>query len=585
MATQTITKIVRGVLSPIIVSLKTTRSQINLSLTSIFNALTTLQINLGPLPTLQTVTQVNVVDAINEVLTDVNNETLRAEAAENNETTARVAAVLAETTRAEAAEGTLSSLTTSTKTNLVSAINSVVTSIAAETTRAETAENNETTARVAAVLAEQQRAEAAETVLTNNIGPLASLSTTTKANLVAAINEVLTDVNNETLRAETAENLEIITRAAAVLAETTRAEAAETVLTNNIGPLASLSTVAKTNLISAVNEVVTDVSTEASTRATAISTETTRAEAAENGIIANVGLLSSLTTTTKANLVAAINEAITDINNEVVARTAALLVETNRAEGVEGILSSLTTTAKNNLVAAINEAITDINNETLRAETAENNETTARVAAVSAETTRAEAAETVLTNNIGPLASLSTVAKTNLISAVNEVLTDVNNETLRAEAAENNETTARVAAVSAETLRAETAENLEIITRAAAVLAETTRAEGVEGILSSLTTTAKNNLVAAINEVLTDVNNETLRAETAEGTLSSLTTTAKNNLVAAINEVLTDVNNEAATRVTAISNLQTQINTLNTQMASIIAGQVVVQGPPSSNWA
>ena len=104
MATQTITKIVRGVLSPIIVSLKTTRSQINLSLTSIFNALTTLQINLGPLPTLQTVTQVNVVDAINEVLTDVNNETLRAEAAENNETTARVAAISAETLRAETAE-------------------------------------------------------------------------------------------------------------------------------------------------------------------------------------------------------------------------------------------------------------------------------------------------------------------------------------------------------------------------------------------------------------------------------------------------------------------------------------------------
>lgn len=54
-----------------------------------------------------------------------------------------------------------------------------------------------------------------------------------------------------------------------------------------------------------------------------------------------------------------------------------------------------------------------------------------------------------------------------------------------------------------------------------------------EGILADLTTTAKNDLVSAINEVDSHTDTNT----TNIGTLSSLTTTAKNNVVAAINEV------------------------------------------------
>ncbi len=53
------------------------------------------------------------------------------------------------------------------------------------------------------------------------------------------------------------------------------------------------------------------------------------------------------------------------------------------------------------------------------------------------------------------------------------------------------------------------------------------------GTLTSLTTTAKTNLVAAVNEV--DAHAD--EAATAIGTLTSLTTTAKTNLVAAVNEV------------------------------------------------
>ena len=77
-----------------------------------------------------------------------------------------------------------------------------------------------------------------------------------------------------------------------------------TTINNNIGTLSNLNTTTKTNLVAAINEVLT-----------------------------NEGALSSLSTTVKTSLVAAINELISN----------------------EGALSSLSTTAKNNLVAAINE--------------------------------------------------------------------------------------------------------------------------------------------------------------------------------------------------------------------------------------
>jgi hypothetical protein len=71
--------------------------------------------------------------------------------------------------------------------------------------------------------------------------------------------------------------------------------------------------------------------------------------------------------------------------------------------------------------------------------------------------------------------------------------------------------------------------------------------------LSSLDTTAKSNLVLAINEIkgaLDTAATDIAALETEDtaingkiGTLSSLTTTAKNNLVAAINELQTEINN------------------------------------------
>jgi hypothetical protein len=57
------------------------------------------------------------------------------------------------------------------------------------------------------------------------------------------------------------------------------------------------------------------------------------------------------------------------------------------------------------------------------------------------------------------------------------------------------------------------------------------------GSLNSLTTTDKDSVVDAINEVVIDVS----AASAKVGTLSSLTTTAKSNVVVAINEVVTSI--------------------------------------------
>lgn len=73
------------------------------------------------------------------------------------------------------------------------------------------------------------------------------------------------------------------------------------------------------------------------------------------------------------------------------------------------------------------------------------------------------------------------------------------------------------------------------------------------GDLSTLTTTAKGNLVAAINEVDAALDAEILRATGVEGDLATLTTDEKGTLVDAINEVDAGVN-AANARIDALGN-------------------------------
>ena len=95
------------------------------------------------------------------------------------------------------------------------------------------------------------------------------------------------------------------------------------------GSLSNLTTDAKNNLVSSINEVDTHTDTNTT----------------------NIGTLSSLTTDAKNNLVSAINEV--DLHSD--STSSDLANEIARATGVEGSLSNLTTDTKTNLVSAINE--------------------------------------------------------------------------------------------------------------------------------------------------------------------------------------------------------------------------------------
>ena len=86
-----------------------------------------------------------------------------------------------------------------------------------------------------------------------------------------------------------------------------------------------------------------------------------------------------------------------------------------------------------------------------------------------------------------------------------------------------------------------------------------TQQSGLEskiGTLSTLTTTAKGSLVAAINELVAN-----------RGNLSGLSTSAKNTIVAAINEVLA----KYTTLETASSSHTSSINTLNSKITPLSA--------------
>jgi hypothetical protein len=237
---------------------------------------------------------------INTVSTAVSTEATRATTAEGALDT-RITTIEGETS---GAIGTLASLTTDAKDNLVAAINEVDAHVDAEAVRAVAAEGVLTTAvateatdRATAVSAVATDLATEVTTRSTQVGTLASLTTTAKDSLVAAINELDAD----TVVINSAITTEAAARAAAD------------------GELASLTTDAKGNLVAALNEVdahvdaeavravaaegvlTTAVATEATDRATAVSAEATARAAAD-------GNLASLSTTSKTDLVSAINE-------------------------------------------------------------------------------------------------------------------------------------------------------------------------------------------------------------------------------------------------------------------------------------
>lgn len=111
-----------------------------------------------------------------------------------------------------------------------------------------------------------------------------------------------------------------------------------------IGTLSSLTTTAKSDLVSAINEVDNDLSGIGDLTTLTTSTKSS-CVGAINEVDADIGLLSNLTTTAKTNLVSAVNEV------DSVASGASSNI---------GTMSSLNTTDKTSLVGAINEVDSDV---------------------------------------------------------------------------------------------------------------------------------------------------------------------------------------------------------------------------------
>lgn len=293
---------------------------------------TALGNKIGTLANLTTSVKTDIVSALNS-------EVSRATAAEGANASAISAEVTratgveaglrtdldAEVARAEAAEsalssdiGDLSTLTTTAKGSVVSAINELASGGSAADAK---------------------------------IGNLASLTTDVKDTLVNAINEVDAHADAAKAAADTA--------AAAAAAEATRAQGVE-------GTLANLTTTAKSNLVAAVNEVNAGLAAEVSRATTAEGTLTSNLAAEVARATGVEGSLAALTTDTKTSLQAAINE----VDAHADANAAAIAAEVTRAQGVEGSLAALTTDAKGSLQAAINEvdAHADANASAISAE-------------------------------------------------------------------------------------------------------------------------------------------------------------------------------------------------------------------------
>lgn len=122
------------------------------------------------------------------------------------------------------------------------------------------------------------------------------------------------------------------------------ADAKASLNASSIGTLTNLTTTAKSDLVSAINEVDSDLSGIGDLTTLTTSTKSS-CVGAINEVDADIGLLTNLTTTAKTNLVSAVNEVdgVASTNKNAI-----------------GTMSNLNTTDKTSLVGAINEVDSDI---------------------------------------------------------------------------------------------------------------------------------------------------------------------------------------------------------------------------------
>jgi hypothetical protein len=186
------------------------------------------------------------------------------------------------------------------------------------TEKLDTAIKTEETARVAGDDALDGRVTTLEEQVNGKIGELGDLLTTDKTNLVAAINEIQTEIGH------TVEN-----------------------------NLADLQTEVKTNIVNAINEVQTEINSEVTrataaeaTLTTAIATEKTRAETAEAAITAD--LAAEVTRATAAET--ALDGRVTQEVSDRTAADAALVTQLNSKQfKFESATAELTHVVTHNL--------------------------------------------------------------------------------------------------------------------------------------------------------------------------------------------------------------------------------------------
>ena len=162
------------------------------------------------------------------------------------------------------------------------------------------------------------------------------------------------------------------------------ADGKATLNATSIGTLSNLTTTAKSDLVSAINEVDNDLSGIGDLTTLTTSTKSS-CVGAINEVDADIGLLSNLTTTAKTNLVSAVNE-VDGLANTI------------------GDINDLETTVKTNTVSAINDLKANIDNFNL---TVYNTITTANNGITSSgNTIGSQSYVTVAKNSDGSLAKI-----------------------------------------------------------------------------------------------------------------------------------------------------------------------------------
>lgn len=492
----------------------------------------------------------------------------------------KVTTLEGETGRLSTQQGTLSSLTTTAKDSLVSGINEVVTS------------TNSLTEKV--------------TQLTGKQGSLESLTTTNKASLVDAVNEVKTSIEG----VKTELGGKVSTIEGKVSAAETKVEV--------IGSLNDLTTTKKDNLVVGINEVVTSTS--------ALSDKV--------GQLTNKqGELNNLTTLNKTSLVDAINEVKNSIptaapsgqpSSELDTKVANLEKGVTQLSGQQGSLSNLTTTAKTTLVDAVNETKSSIDNVSTtlgsRITTLESGVNTSSssigglsgrlsvvendVGGIKTDINSVKGTNATLTTSVSQLTSKTSVLEGEVSALKNPAIPPVTKSQL-----DSAISTATAGLVDG------APESLNTIGKLASALnskGDESQVLRQQGSLNNLTTTVKDSLVAAINEVkeatetlerknnsqaslidynrqkVGDLGNKTTALESdvnniklKQGSLGSLTTDAKTTFVDAINEIKTSLTNTglAITRVRDKANdLESTLNSTNSGINNLSNRVTVING-------